>query len=71
MGDKRRELLALRAIVVSGQHAWLKTPDPAGRERIKDRVTELLAELEASVVHDGADREVLDRLEDARREVWE
>lgn len=71
MGDKRRELLALRAIVVSGRAALVKTTDPDGREAIKDRVTELLAELEEGVARDGADAEVLARLDAARREVWE
>jgi hypothetical protein len=70
MGDKRRELLALRTIVVSGRAAMLKTHTPDGQERIRDRVTELLAGLEEAVIRDGADSEVLTRLEDARRGVW-
>ena len=65
------ELLALRAIIVSGRAALLKTASPDGRERIKDRVTELLAELEAAVIRDGANPEVLARLEEARRAVWD
>lgn len=71
MGDKQRELLALRAIVVSARSALRKTPSPEGRERIKDRVTELMAELEERVIRDGADAEVLGRLDDARRAVWD
>jgi hypothetical protein len=71
MGDKRRELLALRAIVVSGRAAMRHATNPDGRERIKDRVTELLARLEEAVIRDGADSEVLARLEEARRDVWE
>ena len=71
MGDKRRELLALRVIIVSGRAALLKTHDVDGRERIKDRLTELLARLEAAVIRDGADAEVLARLDDARRAVWD
>ena len=65
------ELLALRTIVVSGRAALLKTASPNDRERIKDRVTDLLAELEAAVLRDGANPDVLARLEEARREVWE
>ncbi len=71
MGDRQRELLALRAIIVSGRAALLKTPDAAGRERIKDRVTELMADLEAAVIRDGADPDVLARLDEARRAVWD
>ncbi len=71
MSDKARELLALRTIVVSGQAALLKTEGMAARNGIKDRITELLAGLEKVVIRDGADAEVLARLEEARREVWE
>lgn len=71
MGDKRRELLALRTIVESGRSALGKTSSVEGRERIKDRITELMAELEERVIRDGADPEVLARLDDARRGVWE
>ena len=71
MGDKRRELLALRTIVESGRSALRKTSSVEGRERIKDRITELMAELEERVIRDGADPEVLARLDDARRGVWE
>jgi DNA-binding IclR family transcriptional regulator len=71
MGDKRRELLALRAIVVSGRAALQKTSEPEARERIMDRVTELLGELEELVIRDGADAEVLSRLDEARAAVWE
>lgn len=49
----------------------LKTPSPDGQQRIRDRVTELLAELEEAVIRADADPEVLARLDDARREVWE
>ena len=71
MGDKRRELLALRTIVVSGRAALDKTSNPDDRVAIKERVTELLAGLEAAVIRDGADPEVLARLEEARREAWQ
>lgn len=71
MGDTRRELLALRAIVVSGRAALQKTADPKDRQRVKDRVNELLAELEDAIIQDGADPEVLALLDKARRDVWE
>jgi hypothetical protein len=71
MGDKRRELLALRAIVVSGRAALKKTSEAEARERIMDRVTDLLSELEEMVIRDGADAEVLARLDHARAAVWE
>lgn len=71
MGDTRRELLTLRAIVVSGRAALRSTASPDGRERINDRVTELLADLEEAVLRGGANPDVLARLEEARREVWD
>ena len=71
MGTTERELLALRAIVVSGRAALLKTPGAVDRESLKNRITELLAELEETVIRDGADAEVLALVEQARRDVWE
>jgi hypothetical protein len=71
MGDKQRDILAIRAILVSGRAALVKTPSREGREAISDRITALLAELEEAVIRDGADPEVLARLDAARREVWE
>ncbi len=71
MGDKQREILAIRAILVSGRAALVKTPSREGREAIRDRITALLADLEEAVIRDGADPEVLARLDAARREVWE
>ena len=70
MRNQRRDLLALRAIVVSGRAALLKVPAADDREVIKARITEFLAELEESLITDGADAEVLARLAEARREVW-
>ena len=67
----RREGLALRGIVVSGRAGLRKADSGDGRERIKDRVTELLADLEAEVIRDGAYPELLARLEEARREIWD
>lgn len=71
MGNTQREHLALRAIVVSGRAALLKTPGADDRESLKNRITELLAQLEETVIRDGADAGVLALLEEARREVWE
>lgn len=65
-----RHLLALRTILTSGRAALARTGDPSGRERVKERVTELLASLEEAVLRDGADPVVLARLEEARREMW-
>ena len=70
MGDKPRELLSLRAIVVSGRNALDKARDPDDRQRIKAHVPELLAQLELAFIRDGADTEVLGRLEEARQEAW-
>jgi hypothetical protein len=69
--DTQRELLRLRAIVVSGQNALRKTTTSDGRELVKDRVTELLAQLEEAVIRDGGDPEVLTRIDEARRQVWD
>ena len=71
MRNQRRDLLTLRAIVVSGRAALLKVPAADDREVIKARITELLSELEESLITDGADAEVLARLAEARGEVWE
>jgi hypothetical protein len=43
----------------------------ATKERIKNRTDDLLAQLEAAVIRDGGDREVLDAIEVARRELRE
>ena len=71
MGDKQRHLLRLRAIVVSGNNALRKTTSSDGRELVKNRITALLAELEEAVIRDGAEPELLARVDEARREVWE
>lgn len=54
-----------------GRAALLKTPTAGAREHIKVRVIELLAELEETVIRDGADAAVLARLYEARRDVWD
>lgn len=71
MSDKQREERALRTIVVSGRAALAKANDGAERERIQDRVHELLADLEDMVIHDGADEEMLAAIERKRRQLWD
>jgi hypothetical protein len=68
MAKRRRDLLALRAIVVSGRAALLKTPDTVGRDQIKKRILELLVELEEGLIRDGADAEVVALVKDAHRQ---
>jgi hypothetical protein len=67
MTDKQREAFELRAIRVSTASALLKG-DP---ERVKERSDQLLAELEAKVIRDGADEEILASIEATRRELWD
>jgi hypothetical protein len=71
MGERAREALALRAVVVSGRAALAKTTDIGDRERIHNTVTELLAHLGADVIRDGADPEILRQIEEARAAVWD
>lgn len=71
MSDKDREAKALRTIVVSGRAALAKAETDEDRERIQDRVHELLADLEAAVIRDGADPEMLEAIERKRRQLWE
>jgi hypothetical protein len=71
IGDKGHELLAIQAVVISGRNALAKTPELEDRERIKDRIRELLGQLAEGFIRDGADAEVLARLEEARRGPWE
>lgn len=71
MSDKAREVSSLRTIVVSGRAALRKARDARDTERIQDRVHELLADLEESVLRDGADPDVLAAIERKRRDLWE
>lgn len=71
MSDKSNEELALRTIVVSGRSALGKIDDPDERERIQERIHELLADLEAVVIRDGADEELLAQIEHKRRQLWD
>ena len=69
--DTSREGLALRTIMVSGQTALAKPLHPHDCERVKDRVAELLGELEEAVLRDGADPGILRLIEEARAAIWE
>ena len=71
MAHKQREATALRTIVVSGRAALSKTTKPDERERIQDRVHDLLAELEQQVIRDGADEELLTAIERKRRQLFD
>lgn len=68
MSDKRRDALALRAIVVSTRAALLK----GDRAQVRERSDNLMADLEWKVIRDAdADTDVLAKIEAARRELWE
>ena len=71
MSDKHRELLELRAIVVSTKAALRSVASEEDVERVKDTSTELLARLEGKVIRDGADPEVIAAVEAARHELWD
>jgi hypothetical protein len=70
MGDKAREALELRAILVSTRAA-LAHPPPGEQERIKTTATELLARLEQSVIRDGGHADMIAAIDAARRSLWE
>lgn len=59
MPDTQREELALRVITTSGRAALRKTTDPHEREQLRNRVLELLADLERQVMRDSASEEML------------
>ena len=71
MSEKDRERRALNVISVSGRSALQKATDPEDRERIRDRVHELLADLEQQVIRDGADPDILATVERERRRIFE
>ena len=62
MSNTEREARALRTIVVSARSA-LRTATPSGRERIRERTDELLADLESMVIRDGGDESILAAIE--------
>ena len=69
MGDKHREALKLRAIVVSTPGALRKPTNDPGQ--VRERSDHLMADLESEVIRDGADAEIIANIEAARRELWE
>jgi hypothetical protein len=71
VSEKDRERRALNVISVSGRSALQKATDPDDRERIRDRVHELLADLEQQVIRDGADPDILAAVERERRRIFE
>lgn len=71
MGEKEREALALRAIVISGRAALAKATTSADAVVITDRVDHLLADLEAIVIRDGGDERLLAAIEAERRSFHE
>ena len=71
MSDKASEKRALRTIKVSGQSALDGVDDPSKREQVRDRIDNLLADLEGTVIRDGADEEILSDIEGSRRQLRE
>jgi hypothetical protein len=71
MADTQREARALNVIATSGRAALRKATDPQDRRRLRQRVHELLADLEHEIIQTGADASLLDDLERERRRVWE
>jgi len=71
VSEKQREERALRTIVVSARAALAKADSPEAKERIQDRVHELLADLEEHVMGDGADPNMLAAIEQKRRQLYE
>lgn len=71
MSDRSREELALRTIVVSGRSALKKARDDEERQRIQERVHELLADLESMVIRDGSDEKLLALIERKRSQLWD
>ena len=71
MSDKASEERALRTIKVSGQSALDGADDPSKRDQVRDRIDSLLADLEGTVIRDGADKDVLSDIEGSRRQLWE
>lgn len=71
MSDVDKETRALRVIAVSGRAALAKAREPDERERIRERVHELMADLEQQVIRNGADERLLAAIERERRQVWQ
>ena len=62
--------LRLRTIVVSGTDALRTVRDPVKRALIEARIVELLDGLDDRIKSDGADPELLARIEHLRRRRW-
>ena len=71
MGDKAREALQLRSIRVSARSALSKAYSIDIKEAIKDRADDLLADLEANVIRDGGDEQIIAAIDATRRELRE
>jgi hypothetical protein len=71
VSDRDREIRALRVIAVSGRAALARAGAPEERERLRQRVHELLADLEQEVIRDGAEERILAAIEHERRRIWE
>lgn len=67
--DKEREAFLLRVIRVSALTALRKPMSIEMRERLMDRADELLADLEAKVIADGADPDIIAAIEQTRRDL--
>ena len=62
--------LRLRTIVVSGRSALETVHDPIARQLIQSRILALLSDLEARVTSEGADPDMLARIERMQRVHW-
>lgn len=71
MADIERQTRALRVIAVSGRAALRKAREPEDRKHLRERVHELLADLEHEVIRNGADERILAAIERERRNVYD
>jgi hypothetical protein len=70
MSDAAREVLELRAILVSTRAA-LRHTEPADLPALRTTADELLARLEERVIRDGANPQILAAIHDSRRTMWD
>ena len=70
MSDRKNEHRSLHAITVSGRAALAQARTEEDRQRLRDRVHDLLAALEDQVIRDGADPALLQEIEHERAKVW-
>ena len=71
MSDKASEKRAQRTIKVTGKDALTHSDEPIRRERVRERIDGLLANLEEYVIRDGGDPGILEDIETSRRQLWE